>query len=63
MIYPTVIFFLYCSGAEANYVSYPTVVYSAVHHFVASYAISFVLTLIVLIPLIKVVNKIKLIMT
>jgi hypothetical protein len=63
MIYPTVIFFLYCSGAEANYVSYPTVVYSAVHHFVVSYSISFVLTLIVLIPLIKVVNKIKLIMT
>jgi len=63
MIYPTVIFFLYSSGSESNYVGYPTIVFAFVHHFVVGFGISFVLTLVVLLPIYKIVNRIKLIMT
>jgi hypothetical protein len=63
LIYPTVIFFLYARGTNAFFISYPTIVYAFVHHFVISFAISLCITMAFLIPLFNIIHKLKIIIT
>ena len=63
LIYPTVMFLIYTVGPEPNYASYPSIIYYVVHHLVVGYLLSFVITLVVLLPSMQIMNRVKMLIT
>lgn len=63
LIYPTIIFVLYCSGSAGVFVSYPTIIYAAAHHFVIAYLLSYIITDGFLNTTWKIVDRIRVIIT